>query len=123
MSKILIVDNSESACFLLKCFLDEIGYDVIVSYNGIDALNKVKQMKPDIMLLDLKMDGIDGMEVLERIRLFDNRIGIIMVTAVMDEVIGKEAFRKGADEYITKPVDYEHLSECILVDLVMKKRD
>tara|TARA_B100001964_G_scaffold242499_1_gene317539 strand:- start:543 stop:746 length:204 start_codon:yes stop_codon:yes gene_type:complete len=64
MSKILIVDDNENACFLLKSFLDEISYDVIVSHCGIDAVEKVKQMKSDIMLIDLIMDGINGMEVL-----------------------------------------------------------
>jgi DNA-binding response OmpR family regulator len=62
------------------------------------------------------------MEVLGSVRLFNNSIGIIMVTAVMDEGIGKEALEKGADEYITKPIDYDHLSECILVDLIMRKK-
>ena len=122
MSKILIVDDDKNACFLLKTFLDEVGYDVSVSHSGMDAVEKVKQMKPDIMLLDLIMDGINGMEVLRRIRLFDNSISIIMVTGVTDEGIGKEALEKGADEYITKPIDFEHLSECILVDLIMKKK-
>ena len=122
MSKILIVDDDKNACFLLKTFLDELGYDVSVSHSGMDAVEKVKQIKPDIMLLDLIMDGINGMEVLRRVRLFNNSIGIIMVTAVMDEGIGKEALEKGADEYITKPIDYDHLSECILVDLIMKKK-
>ena len=123
MSKILIVDDNENACFLLKSFLDELGYDVSVSHSGIDAVRKVKQLKPDIMLLDLIMDGINGMEVLRRVRLFNNSIGIIMVTAVTDERIGKEALEKGADEYITKPIDYDHLRECILVDLIMRKKN
>ncbi len=123
MSKILIVDDNENACFLLKSFLDELGYDVSVSHSGIDAVRKVKQLKPDIMLLDLIMDGINGMEVLRRVRLFNNSIGIIMVTAVTDEGVGKEALEKGADEYITKPIDYDHLSECILVDLIMRKKN
>ena len=122
MSKILIVDDDKNACFLLKTFLDKLGYDVSVSHSGMDAVRKVKQIKPDIMLLDLIMDGINGMEVLGSVRLFNNSIGIIMVTAVMDEGIGKEALEKGADEYITKPIDFEHLSECILVDLILKKK-
>jgi len=123
MSKILIVDDNENACFLLKSFLDELGYDVSVSHSGMDAVRKVKQLKPDIMLLDLIMDGINGMEVLRRVRLFNNSIGIIMVTAVTVEGVGKEALEKGADEYITKPIDYDHLSECILVDLIMRKKN
>ena len=123
MSKILIVDDNVNACFLLKSFLEEKGHDIIVSHSGMDALEKANNLKPDIMLLDLIMEGIDGMEVLRRVRLFDKSIGIIIVSAVMDEAIGKEALEKGADEYITKPIDFDHLNECILVDLVMRKKE
>ena len=123
MSKILIVDDEVNACFLLKSFLEDKGHDVIESHCGIDAVEKTMHLKPDIMLLDLIMEGIDGMEVLRRIRLFDKSIGIIIVSAVINEAIGKEALEKGADEYITKPIDFNHLNECILVDLVMRKKE
>jgi len=122
MSKILIVDDDVNACILLKSFLEETDHDVIVSYNGEDALEKVKNLNPDIMLLDINMPGIDGMEVLRRVRLYNKRIGIIMVTGIKDESEAKEAIKKGADDYITKPVDYDHLNECILVDLTMRKK-
>ncbi len=122
VAKILIVDDNKNIAFLLKSFLEEIDYDVIVSHNGIDALKKVKSLKPDIMILDLLMEGIDGMEVLRRIRLFNKSIGIIVVSAVVNEDIAKEALAKGADEYITKPIDYNYLSESILFDLIMRKK-
>ena len=122
MSKILIVDDDVNACILLKSFLGEMDHDVIVSYNGEDALEKVKNLNPDIMLLDISMPGIDGMEVLRRVRQFNDKIGIIMVTGIKDESEAKEAIKKGADDYITKPVDYDHLNECILVDLTMRKK-
>ena len=123
VAKILIVDDNKNIAFLLKSFLEEIDYDVIVSHNGIDALEKVKSLKPDIMILDLLMEGIDGMEVLRRIRLFNKSIGIIVVSAVVNEDIAKEALAKGADEYITKPIDYNYLSDSILFDLVMRKKE
>ncbi len=123
MSKILIVDNDDSACFLLKSFLEDMDYDVIVSHSGVDALEIVKTLKPDIMLLDIIMEGIDGMEVLRRVRQFDKSIGIIMVSSLIDEAICKEALGNGADEYITKPFDYKHLNECILVGLIMRNKE
>ncbi len=122
MSKILIVDDDANACILLKSFLEEMSHDVIVSYNGEDALEKVKNLNPDIMLLDINMPGIDGMEVLRRVRQFNDKIGIIMVTGIKDESEAKEAIKKGADDYITKPVDYDHLNECILVDLALRNK-
>ena len=123
MSKILVVDDDVNACILLKSFLEEIDHDVIVSYNGEDALEKVKNLEPDIMLLDISMPGIDGMEVLRRVRQFNDKIGIIMVTGINDESEAKEAIKKGADDYITKPIDFDHLEESLLVDLIMRKKE
>ncbi len=123
MSKILIVDDSVDACFLLKSFLEEMDHDIIVSHSGEDAVEKVKSLKPDIMLLDIIMEGISGIEVLKRVRLFDKGIGIIMVTALIDEETCKEALENGADEYLTKPIDYYHLHKRILGDLLMRDKE
>jgi DNA-binding response OmpR family regulator len=122
MSKILIVDDNVDACFLLKSFLEEMDYDIIVSHSGADALEKVKDLKPDVMLLDIIMEGIGGIEVLKRVRLFNKNIGIIMVTALVDEATCKEALESGADKYLTKPIDYYHLHKCILVDLITRNK-
>ena len=122
MSKILIVDDEVKAGELLKRFLEAKGYDVITSNSGEDALEKVKNEKPNVMLLDIRMPGMGGMEVLRQIREFDKDVGIIMVTAVKEEEIGKEAIKSGADEYITKPIDFNYLETSILVDLTMRKK-
>lgn len=122
MTKILVVDDEVKACELLKRFLEAKGYEVIMSHSGEDAIEKVKSEKPDAMLLDIRMPGMEGTEVLKRVREFNKDIGIIMVTAVKEEETGKEALRSGADEYITKPIDFEYLETSILVDLVMRKR-
>ena len=122
-SNILIVDDYVNACYLLKSFLEEMDYNVIVSHSGVDALEKVKILKPDIMLLDIIMEGIGGMEVLRRVRQFDKSIGIIMLSGLRDEAFCKKALENGADEYITKPFDYKHLNECILVGLIMRNKE
>ncbi len=123
MSKILIVDDNTNLCFLLKSYLEDMDHDVFVSHSGEDAVEKVRNLKPDIMLLDVLMEGIGGIEVLKRVRQFDKNIGIIMVSALIDRAICEEALEHGADEYITKPFDYKHLNECILVDLIMRNRE
>lgn len=121
MYKILVVDDYDNTRRLTGMFLTEMGYDVAVSHCGEDAIEKVKDLKPDVMLLDLGLPGIDGMEVLKRVRQFDREIGVIMVTAVKDEDVAGEAFESGADEYITKPIDFSRLEESLLVDLIMKR--
>ena len=122
MSKILVVDDEVKACELLKRFLEIKGYDVMTSNSGEDAIEKVKSEKPDAMLLDIRMPGMEGTEVLKRIREFDKNVGIIMVTAVKEENVGKDALKLGADEYITKPIDFNYLETTLLVDLVMRKK-
>ncbi len=122
MSKILVVDDELKACELLKRFLEIKGYDVITANNGESACAMAKSEKPDIILLDIRMPGMEGTEVLKRIREFDKDVGIVMVTAVKDEQIGKDALKAGADEYITKPIDFNYLETTLLVDLVMRKK-
>jgi len=112
MSKILVVDDEVWACDPIKRFLEKKGYDVTVAHSGEDALEKVKNEKPDLMLLDIRMPGMDGMEALRR----------IMVTAVKDEGMAKDAIKKGADEYVTKPIDLNHLETTVLVDLTMRRK-
>lgn len=122
MTKILVVDDEVKICELLRRFFGKKDYTVITSNNGMDAIEKVQNESPDIMLLDIRMPGMDGMEVLKCIREFNKKIGIIMVTAVMDEDIAKSAMKLGADEYITKPIDLEHLEMNVLVDLIMREK-
>lgn len=86
----------------------------------MEAIEKVQTESPDIMLLDIKMPGMDGIEVLKRVREFNKNIGIIMVTAVIDEEVAKGTLKLGADEYIAKPIDLEHLEMEVLVDLIMR---
>jgi len=113
MNKILVVDDEVKECELLKRFLERKGYDVITSYTGMHALEKTKSEKPDIILLDIKMPDMDGIEVLRRIRKFDKDVCIIMVTVVNDKSTGMKALKTGADEYITKPIDLNYLEKVI----------
>ena len=122
MTKILVVDDEVKECELLRRFFEKKGYTVITSNNGMDAIEKVQNESPDVVLLDIRMPGMDGIEVLKCVREFNKKIGIIMVTAVMDEDIAKSAMKLGADEYITKPIDLERLEMNVLVDLIMREK-
>ncbi|UJA31025.1 response regulator transcription factor [Clostridium sporogenes] len=105
MEKILIVDDEEHICELIKFNLENNGYKCICALNGIDVLNIVKEEKPDLVLLDLMLPGMDGYDVCKEIRKDNNTstTSIIMITAKgeeLDKVLGLEL---GADDYITKP--------------------
>lgn len=109
--KILIVDDEEHILELLKFNLENVGYKVFTSNNGIDALKAVKENKPDIVLLDLMLPGIDGLDVCKEMKSNKetSNIAIIMLTAKgeeLDKILGLEL---GADDYITKPFSVREL--------------
>lgn len=99
---VLIVDDDVKLVHLLKVYFDKEGFITYTAHDGLDAIIALKEKKPDIMVLDLMLPGIDGWEVCRRIRR-DNDIPIIMLTArdeESDRLIGLEI---GADDYVTKP--------------------
>lgn len=113
MSKknILVVDDEQHIVELIKFNLENNGYNVFESNNGEDALKKVKEDDIDLVLLDLMLPEIDGLEVCQKIKRDRdiNEVSIIMVTAKGDEtdkIIGLEI---GADDYITKPFSIREL--------------
>ena len=109
--KILVVDDEEHIQELIKFNLEKSGYKVISADNGIDAIKLAKEQLPQLMLLDLMLPGMDGLDVCKEIRKDSNMLNmpIIMITAKgeeIDKIIGLEL---GADDYITKPFSVREL--------------
>ncbi|MBU3175118.1 response regulator transcription factor [Clostridium estertheticum] len=109
--KVLVVDDEEHIRELIKFNLEKNGYKVICADNGIDAVKLAKEQVPQLMLLDLMLPGMDGLDVCKEIRKDSNMSGmpIIMITAKgeeIDKIIGLEL---GADDYITKPFSVREL--------------
>jgi len=105
VSTILVVDDEEPILELLRFNLEKEGYLVCEAKDGQEALNSVEKDQPDLVVLDLMLPGMDGLEICRRIRLIPKyqQIPIIMLTAkgeVIDKVLGLEL---GADDYMTKP--------------------
>lgn len=111
--KVLLVDDEEEFVRTLGERLEMRGIGPDTAYNGEQALQKIAQEEPDIMILDIKMPGIDGMEVLRRVRKAYPRIQVIMLTAHGTEKDEEEAKRLGAFAYLRKPVDLELLTNTI----------
>lgn len=106
--KILIVDDEKPIVDSIKYTLYKEGYDVVVSYDGEDALEKFKKENPDLIILDIMLPKLSGLEVCRIIRRTSN-VPIIMLTAKgedMDKVIGLEL---GADDYVPKPFSMREL--------------
>jgi DNA-binding response OmpR family regulator len=118
MIKILVVDDEPEACDALKEFLSMKGYEVSTAQDGQTALRKIKEYDPQIVLLDVIMPGMNGIEVLQEIKKMDPKIGVIMVTVVTDEAQAKKTLELGAYDYITKPVDLNYLETVVLVKIL-----
>lgn len=118
MERILVVDDEKEVCSALKEFLEMKGYTVQAAHNGPAALETVAQWQPHIVLLDIIMPGMSGIEVLQHLRSDHPDTGVIMITAVTDEELGNDALKNGAGDYITKPVDLDYLEAVLMVKIV-----
>jgi len=103
--RVLIVDDEETVRNVLRRILEEEGYHVTTATNGSDALYLLSEANTEVVLLDIKMQGISGLEVLEKITADSSDICVIMVTAVVDTKTAIKAMKIGAFDYITKPFE------------------
>lgn len=115
MAKVLVVDDEPEAVELLVEFLSSKGYEVITATNGEEALalRRVKEDRPHLVLLDVEMPKMNGMETLRRIREIDPEMGVIMATGVNEEDVGRKALELGAFDYIVKPLDMKYLEQSL----------
>ncbi len=108
-TKILVVDDDVNICEIIRLYLEKDGFGVVSAYNGKSALEKFKSEAPQLVILDLMLPEISGMDVCREIRRTSN-IPIIMLTAkgeTFDKVLGLEM---GADDYIVKPFEAKELA-------------
>jgi len=109
MVKLLVVDDESEICEFLRSFFEERDYTVHVAHSGKQALEELKKINPQIVLLDIKMPDMDGVQALKEIKLQHPRVKVIMVTAIETRDKIEECLRLGADNYITKPLSLEYL--------------
>lgn len=109
--KLLVVDDEIEICEFLKSFFEDRDFKVAVASNGENALNQMSAFHPDIVLLDIQMPGMDGLQVLKKMKEGYSQVKVIMVTAVETQEKIEEAMRLGADNYITKPLSLEYLEK------------
>lgn len=108
-TKILVVDDDQNICEVLRLYFENEGYEVRTANDGVDGVNAFKAFDPDLVLLDVMMPKKDGWQVLREIREMSSK-PVIMITAkgdVFDKVLGLEL---GADDFVVKPFDMKELS-------------
>ena len=105
---ILVVDDEPQITRVLKTTLSSQGYAVRSAANGEEALHEMKSWPPDLIITDLRMPGIDGLELCRRVRV-DSRVPIIVLSVKGEESIKVQALDAGADDYVTKPFSVNEL--------------
>lgn len=103
MQSILVVEDEKDTNEAISQYLQYLGYKVISCYDGIEAVNKFREESIDIIILDIMLPGIDGMDVLKEIRKKDSTLPVLMLTAISEEDVQAQSFDNLADDYITKP--------------------
>jgi DNA-binding NtrC family response regulator len=109
MHRILVVDDERDMRWLLMRVLRDQGFEVVTAEDGQAALEQISHEAPDVVLLDLKMPGLDGIQVLEQVKAMEPHVPVVIVTAYGDLPSAIQAMRLGAYDYLTKPFDHDEM--------------
>ena len=119
-SRILVVDDDPAVVEVLLDFLTEAGYSVDIALTGRDALTLIQRMPPEVVLLDIRMSDIDGVEVLRQIRAAHPTIPVIMITGSDDIGLARATLKMGALDCVCKPFDYSYLAQAVATACVYR---
>ncbi len=115
--KILVVDDEREVRLVIQEFLTGKGYEVRVASNGIEALACLGTFMPDVVLLDMAMPEMDGLEALKRISVSYPSLPVIMVTVNADIETTSKVLQLGAADYVPKPFDLDYLDQAISIQI------
>ena len=119
MPKLLVVDDEIAVCDILRHFFVKQGYEVHIATKGEEALAIAEREQPQLMLLDIKMPMMSGIEVLRQLRQRHNPIKVVLVSAVHDDNVVNEARKLGAVDYVVKPFHLDYLEQVVLKKLAV----
>ncbi len=115
--KILIIDDEINVCKMLDMFFRGGGYEVKFTDNPEESLKIYKKFCPDLVLLDIRMPEVDGIEVLKSIRKINNEAKVIIISGMQDITTAKEAVKHGAIDYFPKPIQLDSLDDWIQMEI------
>jgi CheY-like chemotaxis protein len=112
---VLVADDEEDIKVVLRMFLEAVGYEVVTAFDGLDALEQIKSTKPDVVLMDIMMPVIDGIEVVRQMKATPGirDIPVVMLTAAAQSDMVERAIQAGAADYIVKPFEPETVQRAI----------
>lgn len=109
MAKVLVVEDDKNLNSLIKTYLLNAGYEVISAFDGLEAISAFEENNIDLVLSDIMMPYLDGFELAKRLRIIDEFIPIVFMTARDDKPSKQLGYQIGVDDYITKPFDLDEL--------------
>ncbi len=121
MSKVLVVDDEKGVCYSFKKVLSRRGYEVITANNGIEGVEQARKENPDLVIMDVSMPKMDGLETLQKLRSLYPNITVIMMTAHSTSDKAITAMKYGAYDYLTKPFDNNSLIALVEKAIMDKK--
>lgn len=113
MGKILVIDDEKATLSMFYLFLDAYGYTVYTAENGTEGLAIFKKEKPEIVLTDIKMPGLDGLAVLQQIKEIDPHTAVIVITGHGDTALAEQAVALDAVDFINKPIKKDALDAAL----------
>ncbi len=116
--KIYMIEDEPEICWMVKKVLSEKGFEVHTAFNGEQGLEMAASIQPDLILLDLQLSGMDGLEILRRIKEQFNRLPVIILSAVDAVDVAVRAMKMGAYDYLSKPLNVEAL--CVTLENALK---
>jgi DNA-binding response OmpR family regulator len=124
MIKVLVLEDEKGLCDDMKEFFTYRGYKVFSATSGDHAVSIIRKEDLDILVLDIKMKGTDGLKVLKQAKEKNPKVKAIMITALIDDASKRRALELGASEYIKKPFSYDELEAIVIhiVNDIMKER-
>ncbi|MBI3793382.1 MAG: response regulator [Nitrospinae bacterium] len=113
VKKILVVDDEYFFCKILDKYLSRLGYAVIISMNGEQALEMIALEKPDLVTLDIRMPGVNGYDILEKLRLHQSPVKIVVISAIDTPEMEAQMKAAGASAVFLKPVELEEIGRVV----------
>jgi len=115
--RLLVVDDDRAIVEMVEDYFTEQGLEVVVAYDGAEALRLAQNEPPDVVLLDITMPDMSGVNVLQQMRNRWPDLHVIMLSGIVDEALAKGTLQRGAFDYVVKPFRWERIHECVFAAL------
>ncbi len=112
--RIVVVDDDPDVLETIRQFLAKRKFEIHTATTGEEALLLIRAVRPHLVLLDIRLPGLDGIETLREIRRFDSTVGVIMMTGYANDEEGRLSLELGASDYIVKPIDFKYLGATVV---------